>query len=141
MRAGEYIRSLRSPVFTGAIQISILLTYLLEDAVEDVIDCLKEAKAENQQLRQELNVETKNLENLKIYSKRYNLIINELPPSSYAEATASPSQASPVFAESSADTEKAVFQLVNEALNRSITSSFCCASSPEAIRTQYRQRI
>ena len=28
MRAGEYIRSLRSPVFTGAIQISILLTYL-----------------------------------------------------------------------------------------------------------------
>ena len=29
MRAGEYIRSLRSPVFTGAIQISILLTYLL----------------------------------------------------------------------------------------------------------------
>ena len=27
--AGEYIRSLRSPVLTGAIQISILLTYLL----------------------------------------------------------------------------------------------------------------
>ena len=27
MRAGEYIRSLRSPVFTGAIQISILLYF------------------------------------------------------------------------------------------------------------------
>ena len=29
LRAGEYITSPRSPVFTGAIQISILLTYLL----------------------------------------------------------------------------------------------------------------
>ena len=41
MRAGEYIRSLRSPVFTGAIQISILLTlltYLLTDEVHKAIN-------------------------------------------------------------------------------------------------------
>ena len=40
MRAGEYIRSLQSPVFTGAIQISILLsllTYASSDRVEKLV--------------------------------------------------------------------------------------------------------
>ena len=36
------------------------------------MNCLKEAKTENQQLRKELDIATKKIDNLKRYSKRHN---------------------------------------------------------------------
>ena len=94
----------------------------LEDVIADIMDCLKETKAENQQLRKEFDVATRKIDSLERYSERRNLIINELLPSSDAEATAWPSQDSPFSAESSADT-KTVLQHVNETHNLLITSS------------------
>ena len=91
--------------------------------MDSLVSCLKEAKAKNQQLRKELDVVTKKIDNLERYSKRHNLIFNELLPFSYAKATALFSHQSPVCTEFSADTEKAFLQLVNETLNLLITPS------------------